>query len=123
MTSTRQKVKQLYRSKHGEMYVGRIEDALDDQRLIEHHGKVNLLFTSPPFPLVRKKRYGNETGEMYIEWLEDLAPRFADMLSPNGSLVIEVGNAWEKGNPFMSTLPLEALLAFKKAGKLQNNDR
>jgi site-specific DNA-methyltransferase (cytosine-N4-specific) len=40
------------------------------------------------------------------------------LLSPTGSIVIEVGNAWEKGAPVMSTLPLEALLAFKKAGNL-----
>jgi site-specific DNA-methyltransferase (cytosine-N4-specific) len=32
--------------------------------------------------------------------------------------VIEIGNAWEQGSPVMSTLTLEALLAFKKAAKL-----
>lgn len=35
-------------------------------------------------------------------------------LEEKGSLVIELGNAWEPGVPEMSTLPLEALLAIKK---------
>lgn len=81
------------------------------------HGTVDLLFTSPPFPLVRKKRYGNETGQKYLSWLQSLAPKFKKLLSPRGSLVIEIGNAWEDGDPVMSTLPLRALLAFKEAGR------
>jgi site-specific DNA-methyltransferase (cytosine-N4-specific) len=68
--------------------------------------------------LVRKKRYGNSTGEEYLEWLSSLAPRLSELLTDDGSIVIEVGNAWEEGRPEMSTLPLEALLAFKRAANL-----
>lgn len=100
------------------MLVGRIEDALDSAAVKAVRGKVNLIFTSPPFPLVRKKRYGNETGDQYLKWLESLAPRLCQLLAPNGSIVIEIGNSWEPGVPVMSTLGLEALLAFKRAGKL-----
>jgi hypothetical protein len=39
-------------------------------------------------------------------------------LSPDGSIVIEMGNAWEPGKPVMSTLALESLLEFKRAAKL-----
>jgi site-specific DNA-methyltransferase (cytosine-N4-specific) len=39
------------------------------------------------------------------------------MLTKNGSIVMEVGNAWEQGTPFMSTLPTRALLRFQ-----QDND-
>ncbi len=107
-----------YKTKMGKMLQGTIENALDHANVLAVKGKVDLILTSPPFPLVRKKRYGNETGEEYLAWLEALAPRLADLLSPKGSLVIELGNAWEKGVPVMSTLSLEALLAFKKSGKL-----
>jgi hypothetical protein len=100
------------------MFHGRIEDALDCPEIEKVKGKVNLILTSPPFPLVRKKRYGNETGEVYLSWLESLAGRLADLLADDGSIVIEIGNAWEQGSPVMSTLPVEALLAFKKAAKL-----
>ena len=114
----REQIKEAYRTRSGRMLVGRIEDALDSASLKAVRGKVNLIFTSPPFPLVRKKRYGNETGEQYLKWLEGLAPRLRELLAPNGSIVIEIGNSWEQGAPVMSTLGLEALLAFKRAGKL-----
>lgn len=84
----------------------------------EVRGKVQLIFTSPPFPLNRKKRYGNKLGEEYVAWLEGFAPRLADLLSDHGSLVVEMGNAWEPGEPVMSTLALKALLAFLEAGEL-----
>ncbi len=111
-------VKLAYRTKRGKMLLGTIEKALDHKTIQSVKGKVDLILTSPPFPLVRKKRYGNESGTEYLTWLESLAPKLADLLSPKGSLVIELGNAWEKGSPSMSTLSLEALIAFKKAGKL-----
>jgi site-specific DNA-methyltransferase (cytosine-N4-specific) len=100
------------------MVVGTIEACLDDKVLSKLKGKVDLIFTSPPFPLVRKKRYGNETGQHYLQWLESLAPKLAELLSSRGSIVVEIGNSWESGAPEMSTLGLEALLAFKKAGEL-----
>jgi site-specific DNA-methyltransferase (cytosine-N4-specific) len=111
-------VKQSYQTSHGRMLLGRIENALEQEPLRSLQGKVNLIITSPPFPLVRKKKYGNENGSAYIDWLESLAKRLADLLTPDGSIVIEIGNAWEEGLPFMSTLPIEALLAFKRSGKL-----
>lgn len=113
-----EEVKFSYRTNHGEMFVGKIQDALEDERIRALQGKVNLIFTSPPFPLVRKKRYGNESGERYVESLRSLAPALTKLLAPKGSIVLEVGNAWEEGIPTMSTLPLEALLAFKGAADL-----
>ena len=107
-----------YSTKLGTMLHGKIEDALEQPALGDLTGQVNLIVTSPPFPLVRKKRYGNESGERYIAWLERLARPLADLLTDDGSIVIEIGNAWEEGAPIMSTLPLEALLAFKRAAGL-----
>lgn len=112
------KYKEAYKTKRGRMLVGRIENVLSSRAASPLRGKVNLIFTSPPFPLVRKKRYGNETGQDYIRWLEDLAPRLCELLADDGSIVMEIGNSWEPGVPVMSTLGLEALLAFKKAGGL-----
>ena len=79
-------------------------------------GKVQLVFTSPPFPLNRKKAYDNKRGEEYKRWLTDFAPLVRQLLSPDGSIVIELGNAWEPGLPVMSTLAIESLLAFKERG-------
>jgi DNA modification methylase len=101
------------------MLHGRIEDALDSAHLRNLQKRVNLIFTSPPFPLVRKKSYGNKVGDDYLQWLTGLAPKLASLLTPKGSIVIELGNAWEKGLPAMSTLPLKALLAFQEAADLR----
>jgi site-specific DNA-methyltransferase (cytosine-N4-specific) len=77
-----------------------------------------LVFTSPPFPLNRKKRYGNKQGQEYLDWLSEFGPLLTEFLTPTGSLVIEMGNAWEPGSPTMSTLALESLLAFKRRAEL-----
>lgn len=100
------------------MLQGKIEDALESEQLRKYRGKVNLIMTSPPFPLVHKKSYGNERGEAYLRWIEGLAQPLSEMLADDGSIVIEIGNAWEPGLPVMSTLPLEALMAFKRAANL-----
>jgi len=99
------------------MLHARIEDALEGD-LKKLQGKVNLIVTSPPFPLLRKKSYGNRNGEDYLNWLASLASPLTDLLTDDGSIVIEIGNAWEEGAPVMSTLPLEALLQFKKSAGL-----
>lgn len=59
------------------MYVGKVEDALQTSTFQKLKGTVDLIVTSPPFPLVTKKQYGNETGDSYIKWLQDLAPDIA----------------------------------------------
>lgn len=111
-------VTSAYETCAGQMFVGKIEDALRHPALEAASGKVNLIFTSPPFPLIHKKRYGNRSGDEYLEWLRSLAPLLVELLAPDGSIVVEVGNAWEQGVPVMSTLPLESLLEFKRAGAL-----
>jgi site-specific DNA-methyltransferase (cytosine-N4-specific) len=107
-----------YRTRRGVMFQGSAEDFLDSPASKRYRKAVQLIFTSPPFPLNRKKRYGNLQGEKYVTWLADFAPRFRDLLKPDGSIVMELGNAWEPGQPVMSTLALRALLAFMEKGHL-----
>jgi len=111
-------IRPLYETKLGTMYRGTAEDVLIEYLLPQISGKVDLILTSPPFPLNRKKSYGNLTGEQYIQWLCSFAEPFTRCLSDTGSIVIELGNAWEAGRPTMSTLPIETLLAFRRAGEL-----
>jgi DNA modification methylase len=106
-----------YRTKSGVLFKGKVEDALASPLAAKYAGKVDLIFTSPPFPLNRKKKYGNLQGEAYVNWLKDLAPKFKKLLKRRGSIVMEVGNSWEDGKPIMSTLALKALLAFLETGK------
>jgi DNA modification methylase len=107
-----------YKTDLGRFVRGTAEDALASPLGADLKGKVDLVFTSPPFPLNNKKKYGNLQGEAYIEWLANFAARFRTLLKPRGSIVIEMGNAWEPGKPVMSTLALRALLAFMEKGNL-----
>ncbi len=106
-----------YGTARGRMYCGRAEDVLASNALCKYRGQVQLIFTSPPFPLNRKKKYGNEQGDDYIKWLSSFASIFREYLKKDGSVVLELGNAWEPGEPVMSPLALRALLAFLDAGK------
>ncbi len=99
-------------TKAGHLFIGKSEDILVEPLGHELRGKVQLIFTSPPFPLNQKKQYGNLEGEEYVSWLSSFAPLFADLLTPTGSIVIELGNAWEPGKPIQSLLPLQSLLGF-----------
>ena len=101
------------------MIQGKSEDVLASPIGQKCRGKVQLVFTSPPFPLNRKKRYGNVQGDAYVEWLAAFAPVLRDLLTPNGSIVLELGNAWVPGSPVMSPLALKALLAFLERGNLK----
>jgi site-specific DNA-methyltransferase (cytosine-N4-specific) len=100
----------------GTMYEGTVEAFLASPFGRALRNDVQLVFTSPPFPLNRKKRYGNKIGDDYLDWLESLAEPLGDMLTEDGSLVVELGNAWEPGEPVMSTLALKALLKLLESG-------
>lgn len=109
----------IYKTRRGTIYWSTAEAFLNSEIANRYKGKIQLLLTSPPFPLNRKKKYGNLRGIPYLRWLASFAPAFRKLLAPNGSIVLELGNAWEPGKPVMSTLALEALLKFKREGKLR----
>ncbi len=106
-----------YSTKYGKCYNGKIEHVLESKVFQKHKGKINLIFTSPPFPLNRKKKYGNLNGSEYVEWLSKITTQLKEYLTDDGSLVIEIGNSWEEHEAVMSTLPLETLLAIKNKGE------
>lgn len=108
-----------YRTQQGMLLKGKCEEVLGRKAIADAlKGKVQLIFTSPPFPLNRKKKYDNLQGDEYLQWLSKYAVLLSDFLTPTGSIVIELGNAWEPGKPVMSTLALESLLEFRKAANL-----
>ena len=60
---------------------------------------VDLIMTSPPFGLVRKKDYGNVEADGYVDWFKPFAAEFHRVLKDSGSLIIDIGGAWNKGYP------------------------
>lgn len=101
-----------YQTTLGNFHLGDSIDFISRGTVDKIKGEVNLLITSPPFPLNNKKRYGNFQGEVYKEWFIAMAPLFSELLAEDGSIVIELGNAWEHNRPVQSLLHLESLLGF-----------
>lgn len=79
----------IYQSNKGTLYKGNSVDLLSNELMDELRGRVNLIITSPPFPLNNKKKYGNQKGCEYLEWFKSLAPIFSELLAEDGSLVIQ----------------------------------
>jgi hypothetical protein len=105
-----------YETDLGAMYHCGAEQFLDSYVAAAVRKDVQLVFTSPPFPLNRKKRYGNRMGDEYLDWLGQIAKPIGDLLADDGSFVVELGNGWEPGEPVMSTLTMRALLRMLEDG-------
>lgn len=73
---------------------------------------VNLVMTSPPFALQRKKEYGNKEQHEYVDWLAGFAEIVFRKLKNNGSFVLDLGGAYEKGVPVRSLYNYRVLLKF-----------
>lgn len=71
---------------------------------------IDLIVTSPPFALLRKKDYGNETQENYVEWFKNFGKEFYRILKPTGSLVIDIGGSWIPSQPTRSLYHFELLI-------------
>lgn len=106
------KIPYKFKTTKGQFLLGNSVELIHSKLLPYYRGKINLILTSPPFPLNKKKQYGNRQGEEYKKWLSNFAPLFTELLSDEGSIVIELGNAWIQGSPLQSTLPIESLLEF-----------
>lgn len=73
-------------------------------------GSVDLVMTSPPFALVRKKDYGNEAEDKYIEWFKPFGEQVKRVLKDSGSFVIDIGGAWMPGQPTRSLYHFKLLI-------------
>ena len=105
----------VFERKSGALYLGDSLDLLQSKSFSNLNGKVNLIITSPPYPLNQKKSYGNKTGEEYLNWIKELTPLLAEKLADDGSLVVELGNSWEPGRPVQSLLALKALMSIAES--------
>jgi site-specific DNA-methyltransferase (cytosine-N4-specific) len=73
-------------------------------------GSVNLVMTSPPFPLQRQKEYGNLAEREHVDWLVGMCAAVLPKLAADGSMVIDLGGTYHKGVPVRSLWPFRLLL-------------
>lgn len=94
-------------TKHGEVLWGDSRGYLFGKA---KPNSVDLIMTSPPFGLVRKKSYGNEDADQYCDWFRPFAEGFHRVLKDSGSLVIDIGGAWKPGQPTRSLYHFKLLV-------------
>src|SRR4051812_1010189 len=72
-------------------------DALDYLRTLSANS-VSLVLTSPPFALRRQKAYGNVDATEYVDWFWPFAEEIHRVLRADGSFVMDLGGAWNRGS-------------------------
>lgn len=90
--------KYLYKTNLGKAFVG---DSLNLMKELESES-IDLIMTSPPFALLRKKEYGNKEQDEYVDWLLQFTKEAKRILRTSGSLVIDLGGAYIKNLPVRS---------------------
>ena len=73
---------------------------------------VDLIITSPPFALLRKKSYGNRDQWEYVAWMHEFGKGAFPALKDSGSLVLDLGGAYKRGRPVRSLYNYRVLLDF-----------
>jgi site-specific DNA-methyltransferase (cytosine-N4-specific) len=108
MSATITSANPAYSTQLGAAYVG------DSLRLLADlpDGSVNLVVTSPPFALQRQKEYGNLDQNEYVDWLMQFARLVHQKLREDGSFVLDLGGAYQKGVPVRSLYQFRVLLRF-----------
>jgi len=101
------KIRAFHKTDHGQILWGDSRSYLFN---VAKPGSVDLIMTSPPFGLVRKKSYGNEDADQYCDWFRPFAEGFHRVLKDEGSLVIDIGGAWIPGQPTRSLYHFKLLL-------------
>ena len=99
-----------YEQALGAAYLG---DSLDLMRELGPQS-VNLILTSPPFALTRKKEYGNASADEYVDWFMPFAKEFRRLLTKDGSLVVDLGGAYLPGYPVRTIYQFELLVRLCK---------
>ena len=85
----------------------------EDMASVVDHGSVRLLLTSPPYSLNTKKAYGNEGAEAYVDWLCRIVEALMPVMAGDGSIVLNLGDAWTKGSPTVSMYQERAMIALQ----------
>jgi len=102
------KVELVYQTESGKAYRGDSREIVGTKYLRKN--SVDLIVTSPPFALEQPKRYGNKNKSDYLDWLESFFEGWKHVLKDTGSIVVDVGNSYEKGGPKRSLYIYELAL-------------
>lgn len=109
----------VFVTEKGVALFGRCEDAvgyLDD-------GSVQTILTSPPYPLLREKQYGNVSPAKYVDWFLRIAEAWPRKLTADGGIVLNLMDVWEPGRPALSLYQERLLVKLEDALGLKLQQR
>lgn len=96
-----------YSTLQGAAYWG---DSLEFMQQIPNES-IDLVMTSPPFALKRQKEYGNVHALDYVNWFLPFAEQMKRIIKNDGSIVIDIGGTWIKGQPTRSLYHFKLVIA------------
>lgn len=77
-------------------------------------GSIDLIVTSPPYADARKSTYGGVPASEYVEWFLPFSKEMHRVLSPSGSLILNIKEKVVNGE--RHTYVMELVLALRKQG-------
>lgn len=97
----------LYYTENGKAFVG------DSSKLLAElpSASIDLVMTSPPFALQRKKTYGNVEEYEYVDWLLPFAGEVFRVLKDTGSFILDLGGAYRSKMPSRSLYNFRVLIS------------
>jgi site-specific DNA-methyltransferase (cytosine-N4-specific) len=88
----------LFETSNGVFLWANAEDAVG----IVERESVDLLCTSPPYPIVSPKAYGGLDQKSWVEWMLRLCEGWRKLIKPTGSIMLNLGACWMPGMPAQS---------------------
>lgn len=98
-----------YATERGRAYWG---EALDVMSRLPS-SSINLVVTSPPFPLTFRKRkpYASVGEDQFVSWFIPYARECLRLLTPDGSFVVDLGGVWNRGSATKSLYQYRLIIA------------
>lgn len=87
----------FYSIDNGLAFLGRAEDAAQ----IIAPGSLDLILTSPPYPVV-KRSYGRFSVPEWLSWMSELVGMWKSLLTDDGTLAVNLMDVFEPGTAMLS---------------------
>lgn len=75
------------------------------------HGSLQLVFTSPVYPIQSGRDYGKMTPAVWLDWMTRLTRLWADLITDDGIIALNIGDVHIPGIPAMSPVLYRYMLA------------
>tara|TARA_B100001123_G_scaffold449998_1_gene617930 strand:- start:1703 stop:2758 length:1056 start_codon:yes stop_codon:yes gene_type:complete len=96
----------IYQTELGEAWVGNSRTFM--KKIASN--SLDLVITSPPYALTKKKSYGNVEKTDYLKWFRGFATEIHRVLKDSGSFVLNIGGSWVSSEPVKSLYVYKLLL-------------